>query len=331
MSVACQPDLTDLNAVYLSARCAERTCFRGRQALRLDGLALLPACRLGDGTLRVEITTEGAAYPGLVFRAADNLNHELVYAQPHTSGMWDAIQYDPVFRGSNSWQIYHGPAYQQSACIPTGRWFALTVSFSGNRASASVDDQPPLIVENLAHGVSSGYVGLWSYLPAYFRDLSISSEATITVTGQHAHSPYSGGWQGIDSWFLQGYGVAQCSEGLMLHLNRHLPPELRSATAIRRFRLAEEAKVSFVVGYSDLIELFVDGQLLYRGENRFADDTSGRRDRRGYVVPEHRVSTVLAKGEHTLSAIVGVQEPFGWGLTVGISARGLVLLPPGLP
>jgi hypothetical protein len=71
------------------------------------------------------------------------------------SGEWDALQYDPVFHGSNTWQLYHGPGYQREAQVPTGRWFRLKVDTCGMRAAVSVDGQPSLEVERVQRQLES--------------------------------------------------------------------------------------------------------------------------------------------------------------------------------
>ena len=38
-------------------------------------------------------------------------NYENFYIRPHQSGNPDANQYQPVFNGSASWQLYYGPEY----------------------------------------------------------------------------------------------------------------------------------------------------------------------------------------------------------------------------
>jgi len=104
------PSLLDLET---RATQAEVVTWQGRKALRLeDGLALIPDQRATDASVGVLIGVDGPAYPGVAFRVADVLNFELAYAVPHVSGQWDALQYDPVFHGSNTWQVYHGQSYK---------------------------------------------------------------------------------------------------------------------------------------------------------------------------------------------------------------------------
>ena len=133
----------------------------GRKALRLSGqtasLLAIPNLALLQGRVEVDIGTEGAAYAGIAFRILDSLNYELAYAQPHTSGKWDALQYDPVFHGSNTWQLYHGAGAQKNVAVPTGTWFTLHLEFEERRAAIWVDNQPPLVVDRLAHSAVSRY------------------------------------------------------------------------------------------------------------------------------------------------------------------------------
>ena len=86
--------------------------WQGQEALSLSGqgasLLVVPDLSLSRGWIEADIGSDGTAYPGIVFRVRDSLNYELAYIQPHTSGQWDALQYDPVFHGSNTWQLYYG-------------------------------------------------------------------------------------------------------------------------------------------------------------------------------------------------------------------------------
>lgn len=176
MTVLLENTLTRFPDLDIEAAKAEIVTWQGREALRLEnGLALIRNYKIIGASIEVLIGADGSAYSGVAFRLADKLNFELAYAVPHVSGEWDALQYDPVFHGSNTRQLHHGPSYQRAAQVPTGRWFRLRVDFCGNRAAISVDGQLPLVVESLARSAAAGFFGLWSYLPAYFCDLQVST------------------------------------------------------------------------------------------------------------------------------------------------------------
>ena len=316
--------LTGLDDLEVRAQQSDIVSWQGRQALRLEnGLALVRDLRMEDGIIEVMIGTDGPAYPGIAFRVADVLNYELAYAVPHVSGQWDALQYDPVFLGSNTWQLYHGPGYQQTAQVPTGRWFALRVAFCGQRAILSVDGQPPLVVERLAREVSPGQLGLWTFRPAYFSDLRVSRCQGLDVpSGEMAAVPEGA----VDGWFVEGYGVLPCEPHGLLNLNRYLPVSLGEVRLIRRFEMAESGIIRLDFGFSDALSLELDDEVVFSGENTF----QGFADRaaRGYVEPGHSsVQRALETGTHCLAATLKVNEGFGWGLVLATHGQGSRWLP----
>lgn len=172
-----QEPLTHLGCLRIHAKKAKVDNYGCKQCLRIeDGLVILNnpnLLSLGSGKIEVDIAAEGSACPGIAFRIVDNYNYELMYTRAASSGQFDALQYDPVFRGSNTWQIYHGPEFQNESVIPSGRWYTLTVKFSGRTASIHLAGQEPLTVESLAMPQSSGAIGIWTCRPAYFRNLRV--------------------------------------------------------------------------------------------------------------------------------------------------------------
>lgn len=316
--------LTELAGLEIRAEKAEVVTWQGREALRLeDGLALVPGLPAVDASIEVLIGTEGPAYPGIAFRVADVLNYELAYAVPHVSGQWDALQYDPVFHGSNTWQVYHGSAYQGVAQVPAGRWFRLRVHYCGRRAATWVDGQPPLVVERLAHPAAAGLFGLWTYRPAFFCDLRVSScDELKAPPGQTPSAPEGA----VDAWFLEGYGVVTCEPNGVANLNRCLPVSAAEVRLTRRFEMPEGGAATFESGFSDALSLELDGQVIYSGENTFTGFAN--RAARGYAeYGIHSVQQVLASGTHRLAAVLGVSEGFGWGLALGAHGEGLRWLP----
>jgi hypothetical protein len=248
--------VVDVGCLQIQATRAEIVTWQGREALRLeDGIALIPDSQALDGSIELLIGVEGPAYPGVAFRVADVRNFELAYPTPHASGQWDALQYDPVFHGSNTWQIYHGPSYQRTAQVPIGSWFRFKVDFCGNRAAFSVDDQPPRVVEWLARPAAEGMFGLWTYRPAYFCDLSASTcdELDIprgTIPGAAEHV--------LGAWFIQDYGVADCEANGAINVNRYLPVSMGSVRLTRQFEMLNASEIALQFGFSDALSLELD-------------------------------------------------------------------------
>jgi len=303
--------LTDLTLLDVRAQQAGVVDWQGQAALRLEsGLVLLPFARQ-DFSAEVWIGAEGPCYPGIAFRAAGDQDYEAAYVAPHVSGQWDAIQYDAAFHGSMTWQIYHGPAYQAAAAIPLNRWFRLRIDAAGERLTVAVDNQPPLIVPRLAHPVRAGALGLWTYLPAYFRDFAVWDDPAIPPGGVPPAAPPDA----LDAWLLEGVGRVAVEPNGTLNLNRWLPVAAGEARLSRHFALAEAGRVRLAFGFSDRLALSVDGREVFQGECRFTgmDSYAGR----GYVEPgAYQVELDLPAGEHTLSAVLGVSEGFGGGIAL---------------
>jgi len=316
-------DLTNLGGLQLQqARTAEVATYGGHRALKLDGLALLPGLTLGDGCVEVSIAAEGPGYPGVAFRAADDQDYELAYAVPHVSRQWDALQYDPVFAGSNTWQLYNGPAYQAAVPVPTGEWFTLRIVMQGNRAAIRLNRERTLVVVRLAHRRAAGGIGVWTYRPAYFRDLRIGAAPELPAAG--VLPPVPAGT--VTEWSLEGAGVVACEPGGALNVNRYLPSSAGTARLTRHFETLAAGPVDIAFGFSDELALRLDGETVHTGTNTF----TGFADRaaRGYVEPgAHVVQRTLPPGEHTLEADLKVSEGFGWGLHLALRGRHARLLP----
>lgn len=322
--------LTDLRALCVHAEAAQVVIWQGCEALRLEnGLALMPHppladariadARIADARIEVSIGADAAAYPGIAFRVADRLNYELAYAVPHVSGAWDALQYDPVFHGSNTWQFYHGSSYQRAAQVPTGRWFRLQVAYCGSRAVVTVDDQPPLVIERLACPAASGLLGVWTFRPAYFCDLRVST--CDALAGPPGEQPCAAEDM-VEAWFLEDYGRVNCEPHGVLNLNRYLPLTLGEARLTRQFELAEDGTVRLNFGFSDALTLELDGERVFSGTHTF----QGFADRvaRGYVeLGRHALQRTLTAGTHRLTALLETQEPFGWGIVLSAHGPGL--------
>jgi hypothetical protein len=316
--------LTTLSDLEMHAAQAGLVQWQGRKALQLeDGLILVSGDRTTDARIEMWIGSEGPAYPGVAFRVADVLNYELIYAVPHCSGAWDALQYDPVFHGSNTWQVYHGPSYQRATQVPIGRWFRLQVDVCGPRAAVSVDGQPPLVVERLARPSVNGWLGLWTFRPAYFCDLCVSTcDGSEIPPGEMPGAPQGA----LEAWFVDGFGVVTCEPSGVLNLNRYLPTSLGEVRLTRRFALSVGGTVRFEFGFSDALSLELDGQMIFTAENKF----TGFEDRAARGYPELGMQSLqqeLSPGTHCLSALLRVSEAFGWGLALAAYGEKLHWLP----
>lgn len=323
MNILYENSLSNTDGLQVFARQASPASFLGSPALLLDGLVVFPRVRLDCATVEVEIAAAGASYPGVAFNIQDPHNYELAYAQPHTSGKWDAIQYEPVFHASNTWQQYHGPAYQQTACVPANQWFKMRLAFSGSRLAVWVDDQPPLLVEHLAHGEQEGWLGLWTYLPAHYRNLKVLDVPQLSVQKGVSPSAQTGA---VTEWLAEGFGRMRCEPTGILNVNRYLPVPVGQVRLLRSFEVTDEGKAVAHFGFSDELTLELDGQEIFSGETRFGG--MGTWESRGYVDPDgHNVELDLKPGCHTVAATLKASEYFGWGIAFALEGENIRWLP----
>ncbi len=325
MTVLYQNDLSEMRDLILCHGEAAAVEWQGRRALKLNGLVALPDFPLSEGLVEVQIGADGTAYPGIAYRLADKSNYELAYAQPHTSGQWDALQYDPVFHHCNTWQLYHGPAYQQVADVPTGAWFKFSIDFQDERAVIRVGDQTPLIVNRLAHAHRQGLIGLWTYLPAHYCDLRVTTldhDLPPAAPGQ----PIDPG--NIDAWYMENFGTIVCEPTSILNLNRYLPISVGEVRLSRWIDVSAAGPIELNVGFSDELTLQIDDQVIFTGQNIFHDEPEW--SRRGYVAPTNCVQHTVTSGRHQISAMLKNTEYFGWGLIVNLRGENFKLLPASL-
>src|SRR5690606_19907683 len=97
----------------------------------------------------------------------------------------------------------------------------------------------------------------------------------------------------------------------------------RQARLVRRLVAERETRLELSFGFSDVLTLSLDDQVLYRGENLFAPAVQNQ----GYVGLDHTVACTLAPGEHVLAAELARTEFFGWGLIVALRGDGVGLEP----
>jgi hypothetical protein len=94
------------------------------QITLVRGIATRDDIAMQDGTIDVDLDAPSQdQFAGLVFRAANTANYEIVYFSAE-KGRWRDVQYQPFFDGSPSWQLYNGPGYRAElspAIVPADR------------------------------------------------------------------------------------------------------------------------------------------------------------------------------------------------------------------
>jgi sugar lactone lactonase YvrE len=307
----------------------------GRSALA--GSAFLKDVDFTDGVIEVDIAMDGRrCFPGIIFRAESETDTEIFYVRPHRPKNYShALQYTPRFRGQTGWQLYSGPGFTAGGDIPLDRWVHVKLEVQGSRARIYFEnmEDPALVVGDLKRGTAGGFIGV-SAPPdgrVHFSNFGFSPDETLDFGPLPIRAVSRAG---LTDWELsqpiapprinrdlspneQDLGevewqrVTADRSGLVdvarfLEDQPQLPQCVLARTAIAVER-PERRKLLF--GYSDEISVFLNGELLFRGDSAFRVRDS---EFMGVVGLNDAVVLDLNKGKNELLFVI--TESFGgWG------------------
>ena len=103
----------------------------------IKGIAYYPDANFRDGTIEFDLAPAGTAFTGVAFRMRSAANYEIVYFRPD-SGRWARIQYQPVFEGETTWQLYHGDGYEGVVPHASSGPLHVKILVAGSRAQVYV-------------------------------------------------------------------------------------------------------------------------------------------------------------------------------------------------
>lgn len=273
--------------------------YLGKPSLLLDnGAALLRDTAFGDGTIDVDVAMHGhASFAGILFRAAAEDSFELVYLRPHRSRQPDALQYTPVFAGSEGWQLYSGPGFTAAAELPLNRWVHLRLVVAGYTARLFIDGaaEPQLVVTDLKQPWALGRVGLWGRFGGAAFTNFVVTPANSAAPAPPQSRPASD--QLLVDWRLSpSFETARVPEDRLPDLNGSGWTPVRAESSgvvnIARYRTSARTAASpqtsrdlvfarttistvqpraarLVFAYSDAVHIFLNGKLLFAGESAF--------------------------------------------------------------
>lgn len=323
----------DLENWHVQAQECHLVNYLGLTAIRLQGGAAQPKIdAFQDGVIEFDIAFGPArSFSGIAFRAVDARNYEHFYLRPHQTGEVDANQYTPSFHGVAGWQLYHGPQYGGAFDYRFDAWMHVKIEVSGRRAAFYIDDMdnPLFVNEALKREIVSGDIAITasSLAPAYFTNLSVerrqaSAVEPLTVSVPAGHvarwsvsSIFAGDQLGPISLQepagLQWQTLMSEASGVV-NLAQVGRPDGDNNTVLAKVAVKSLSKTTKVVrfGYSDSVRVYLNGDLLYSGDNGYRS-----RDYRhlGTIGLFDAVPLNLKKGDNQL--VFAVTEQFGgWGV-----------------
>ncbi len=286
--------LDDPRFDYFEREPRKQETIKGRKAIYLNGRAALKGIAMQDGIIQVDFTAaKPRSFAGLVFRAQNEENYEAVYVRLHKSKMPDALQYNPEFNGESNWQLYG--EHQSFATFDQNEWNTLRIEIRGSKLKVYLNDfsRPMLTLDNLRHDVEPGFIGFYSFLGAYFSNFRY--EAFTDLTKSEPLAPYAEGviqrWQLSESKVISEvrtneypnknniqWKEAKAEPSGLLPINKYVrkvkagsfEQNDNEVVWARHTFESEQSKIrKFYFDYSDNIDVFFNGQLVFSGNNAF--------------------------------------------------------------
>lgn len=274
---------------------AEVVEFEGRMALQ--GTAVLRDVDLGDGVVEFDLWVTGVrSYPGVYVRFQERREAEYFYIRPHRAGLYpDAVQYAPIVNGIGEWQFYNGEGFTSAGSFTEGAWIPVRLELQGDQARFFVEDQetPALVVPHLQGTTDRGSIALVSpnngsalfsnvrvhgdeglsldpvseeaIAEGMIREWQVSQAIPLERVNRDAYPSFSAifrsDWQPLEALPSGMVDIARRTarqnQGGDLVLARHV------------FWSEEDREMKLNLGYSDEVDLFFNGQRLFRGQSRY--------------------------------------------------------------
>lgn len=327
--------------------------YLGRKSLRGGGF--LKEVTFTDGVIEVDMAMDGRrSFPGVIFRMQSPQDCEYFYLRPHRTGTPVAVQYTPMFKGLDAWQLYHGPGFTAPAEIPHNRWVHLRLEIKGTQARAFLDDapQPVLVIEDLKRGAEGGTLGLIGPPNGsiHFSNFRFHADSSLVFPASPKPALLEGlltRWQLSQPFVantinfelapeeqslpeLQWEDVEGEASGLV-NISRWVPRTGQlTEVVLARTTIDSQAprRMRLDFGYSDTISVFLNGKLLFTGDSSFL-----LRDAQFYGAVGLYDSIVLDLRKGPNELLFMVAENFGgWGYIARLRppVRGEAILGSGV-
>ena len=318
------------------------------------GMLVAPDIVFRDATIEFDVHAGPDAFAGLAFRMQGNADYDIVYLATDSTGRWREAQYQGVYQGETSWQLYPGAGYRGAIAASATHhgWIHVRLVVNGTRARLWAGDgaAPVLDVPVLQRDARAGYVGLWSQGGNAGRATD-AEIAALRIDSTHVPSLDDGARVAAEPGALVDWQItARLSVADTTAALAELPTDVLAdparwhavrAEASGLVNLTREAgnssgpqaynvfggagwgmalaRTTFTVtnaetrrlelGYSDRVSVFLDGRLVYHGDNSYGAP-GGHLGRVRY--DNATLDLSLAPGAHVLVLAVSDHQ-FGWG------------------
>ena len=313
---------------------------QGKDAIYLlNGSAWIKDQTFLNGTIEFDVLlNQRQSFPGINFRAGDRLNYEVFYLRSHLPGKPDANQAIPMINGLTAWQLYFGPAYSVPYEYSYDGWTHVKIVIKDSRAQVFFDhSKRPNLSWNLTHPPKEGSLGISiSGNASHFANFKVDTAEPELIDFKVAEAnPVEGI---IDQWHISDKfeesrleDIAELnkliderswtrsigiSEGKAANISNAVVryDDIPGNTVMARitFNSESDQRKLFEFGYSDRVVVLLNGNPIYKGNNRWRS-----RDYRylGTIGLFDALYLNVTEGENVLD--FAVSEDFGGWLITG--------------
>jgi len=321
--------------------------FEGCSAMELKGsfmepgTATLKGVTFQDGIIEFDMWIEykNAMFTGLRLRYDEpNDSCEYVYFRPSSNHQYDAFQYYPHYKKEMTWQLYG--QHQRALDLPIGNWFHFKIEVHGRTMACTYANQPYpfFFTDRLTSGSNSGLIQFISSSEVYIANMKVTSCEPLQLKAWDA-SLWDLDPRYISTWkvsspvalkddethtTLEQFEASQdrlsihAEDQGLINFTRYLDQPARNSAVLAEVVIEsnddQTKKLSF--GYSDRMDLFLNGECIFQGDNSFRSENAKMRSR--VHLGNDTVQLPLKTGKNILQAIV-YERSGGWGMITQLS------------
>ncbi|MBX2875439.1 MAG: hypothetical protein KTR30_25205 [Saprospiraceae bacterium] len=314
---------------------------KGVPALKIKGdgpPVFLKDMEFANGTIEFDLELVDGPFVGINFRRQDPGNSERFYLRPHRVGNpmgEDAIQYAPVVKGANLWDMLH--EYQGPAVIRKPGWNHIKMVVSGKRMRVYVnsEDRISLDIPELLGDVDKGKISFDGNI--ILANLEISPNQVEGLSPQAGTDPTASDIRYLREWEVSQpiefpfgrdiknedlpnentkWEVIQAERFGLVNLTRKFGGPANNERKLVWLRTKITAKQSMRLpidlGFSDEVWVIINGGLLYLDKNYYRSPIMKQPAGR-CSIENTQFELPLQEGENEL--LIGVGNFFfGWGV-----------------
>lgn len=310
----------------------------GQAALRLHtGAATLRGVDFATGSIEYDVSFQAEpAFLGVYFHADDDNNAENFYLRVHKNGGWDSNQYMPVTQGHPTWQIYSGSENGSKESYVIGGWNHVRIDVYDDSADVFINGRRSLRIPQLKASSRHGSIAIDAtaarenatgqvfYANFRYRSAPNARPADMPAARVFAPPGLIRRWQVSDElaeadavrraslgdWSDIRWSPLAVESNGVANLGRIIAKKSGTHFAVARFEVnATEAVTRLLkLGYSDVVRVYVNGALLFQGDNRQYSHDPGFL---GIVGLNDTIALALRRGRNEVAFVIE-ETSGGW-------------------